>query len=354
VYAWLALAFDAAVADTQDKTLGNTAKDGSMKLLGGLFGSGSAPAKLAPAVRQHATRPAGGASRTVQVRLSSAQLLIRSGSYPQIQIEGPIKLENGPDGVLVTERFVVPGPPPICRLEVPEGLTIDLQLASGGLTVRNFRGTLLARVQNGTVSVEQSEGRFRVVVPTGRVDFERVRGEIDILTGNGSVAARQTHGGLQTVSTGGAMEFEDIDGPIVARTTNGSIQASDLRGTARLSTRTGEVHVSGTCGPLTVRTQGGDVSLDGSVVAHTTLETHKGSLYLKLGAHTNAHIEARVGQGMVRAERLTPLPGSSRRTLRTTLGLGQARLRLTSGLGVINVAGPPLQPRPKRAAAASV
>ncbi len=320
-----------------------------MKLLGGLFGSGAAPAKVT-AARQHAPRQNGNTGHTVQVRLTSAQLLLRGGSYSQIQIEGPIMLDSGPDGLLVTERFQLPGPPPICRLEVPEGLTIDLQLASGGLTVRNFRGTLLARVQNGSVSVEQSEGRFRVVVPSGRVDFERVRGEIDILTSNGSVAARQTHGGLQTVSTGGAMEFEDIDGPIVARTTNGSIQASDLRGTARLSTRGGEVRVSGTCGPLTVRSQGGDVSLDGSVVAHTTLETHKGSLYLKLGEHTNAHIEARVGQGMVRAERLAPLPGSSRRTLRTTLGLGQARLRLSSDLGVINVAGPPLQPRTKRVA----
>src|SRR5712692_664582 len=322
-----------------------------MNLLGGLFGSGSAPAKVAPAARQHTTRPAANAARTTRVRLDSAQLLIRSGSFPETWIDGPIKLEHGPDGMLVTQRFHVPGPPPICRLEVPEGLTIDLQLASGSLTVRNFRGTLLARVQSGGVSVEQSEGRFRVVVLSGRVDFEQVRGEIDILTSNGAVAARQTHGGLQTVSTGGAMEFEDINGPIVARTTNGSIQASDLRGTARLSTRTGEVRVSGTCGPLTVRTQGGDVSLDGSVVAHTTLETHKGNLYLKLGPQTNAHIEARVSQGMVRSERIHPLPGSSRRTLRSTLGQGQSRLRLTSGLGVINLAGPPLEPRPKRAAA---
>jgi DUF4097 and DUF4098 domain-containing protein YvlB len=217
--------------------------------------------------------------------------------------------------------------------------------------VRNFRGTVLARVESGGVSVEQSEGRFRVVVPSGKVDFERVRGEIDILTSNGSVTARKTHGGLQTASTGGAMEFEDINGPIVARTTNGSIDASDLRGTARLSTRTGEVRVSGTCGPLTVRTQSGDVSLDCSIVAHTTLETHKGNLALKLGPQTNAHIEARVGQGMVRAERIAPLPGSSRRSLRTTLGLGQARLRLTSGLGLINLSGPPLAPRPKRVAA---
>ncbi len=322
-----------------------------MNLLGGLFSSGSAPAKAAPAARQHTTRSAANAARTIRVRLDSAQLLIRSGSFPETWIDGPIKLEHGPDGILVTQRFHVPGPPPICRLEVPEGLTIDLQLASGGLTVRNFRGTLLARVQSGGVSVEQSEGRFRVVVPSGKVDFERVRGEIDILTSNGSVTARQTHGGLQTVSTGGAMEFEDIDGPIVARTTNGSIDARGLLGTARLSTRTGEVRISGTCGPLTVRTQSGDVSLDGSIVAHTTLETHKGNLALKLGSQTSAHIEARVGQGMVRSERIAPLPGSSRRTLRSTLGLGQARLRLTSGLGVINVSGPPIVARPKRAAA---
>ena len=36
------------------------------------------------------------------------------------------------------------------------------------------------------------------------------------------------------------------------------------------------------------------------------------------------------------------------------LGLGQARLRLSSGLGVINVAGPPLAPRPNKRLAASV
>jgi hypothetical protein len=323
-----------------------------MNLLGVLFGSGSAPAKVAPAVRQqHTPRPAGNPVRTIQVRLTAAQLLIRSGSYTEIQIEGPISMERGPDGIQITERFHIAGPPPICRLEVPEGLTIDLQLASGGLTVRNFRGTLLARVQSGSVSVEQSEGRFRVIAPSGRVDFERVRGEIDILTSNGSVAARQTHGGLQTVSTGGAMEFEDIDGPIVASTTNGSIDAADLHGTARLSTRTGDIRVSGECGPLTVRTQSGDVSLDCSITAHTTLETHKGNLELKLGPQTNAHIEAKVGQGMVRSERIAPLPGSSRRTLRGTLGVGQSRLRLTSGLGVIRVSGPPLVPRAKRAAA---
>ena len=106
-----------------------------------------------------------------------------------------------------------------------------------------------------------------------------------------------------------------------------------MHGSTRLSTRTGEVRISGECGPLKVRTQSGDVTLKGSVTAHTTLETLKGNLDLKLGPHTNAHLQAKVGQGVVRTERIAPLPGSSRRTLRSTVGLGEFRLRLESGWG---------------------
>src|SRR5260370_12114701 len=71
VYVSLGLAFDALAADTHDETLDEKAKDGSMKLLGGLFGSNSAPAKAAPAARQHAPRPAGNISRTLQPPLCS-------------------------------------------------------------------------------------------------------------------------------------------------------------------------------------------------------------------------------------------------------------------------------------------
>jgi hypothetical protein len=312
-----------------------------MNLLGVLFRSAAAPAKVTPSVRPHATPLAASATRIIHVHLESAELVLKSGPVTDVQTDGPMSVAPAPDGVMVTQLSVAPGPPPICHLEIPEDATVDLQLAKGGLTVRNFRGTLRARVQSGSVSVDQSEGRFRVVVPNDRVQFERIRGEIDILTSIGAITAREIHGSLQAVTTGGAMEFEHIDGPVVARSTNGAIHASDLGGTSRLSTRTGSVRVSGRCGQLTVRTQSGDVTLDCSIVAHTTLDTYKGNLNLKLGAETNANIEAKVGQGVVRAERISPLPGSSRRTLRSSLGLGQSRLRLASGLGVINVSGPP-------------
>jgi|SRR5579859_880897 len=316
-----------------------------MNLLGALFRTPSVTPQVAPA----RAAAAGSTSRTIQIRLTSAHLLLRGGFVTDVEAEGPVTVENVADGVLITEAVRLQGPPPMCRLEIPNGATVDLELGTGGLTVREFRGTLRVRVENGGVSVEHSEGKFRVVVSTGRVDFNHVNGDIDILASYGPVTARQTGGGLQAVNTGGTLELEDVDGPVVARTLSGSIDATNLRGTARLSTRSGAVRVSASAGQLTVRTQSGDVALEGSVVAHTSIESYKGNLDVKLGADTNAHLEARVNQGVVRADRIAPLPGSSRRMLRTTVGLGQSRLRLSSGLGVINVIGPPRVARVLRA-----
>jgi hypothetical protein len=322
-----------------------------MNLLGSLFGSASAQVKVAVPAGQRTTRPAATPMQVIHIRLEASHLLLKGGSPTEIQVEEPFSVESGPDGVLITERTDVDKrePAAICRLEIPEGATVDVQLATGGLTVNDFRGTLRARVLTGGVSVKQSEGRFRVVSPVGQVDFQRVNGEVEILTSSGTVTARHIHGGLQAVSSSGDMEFEAIDGSLVARTTNGSIDASDLGGAARLSTRTGAVRVSGACGQLTVRTHSGDVDLDCSIVAHTTLETYKGNLDLKLGPETNVHLEATVGKGVVRAERISPLPSKNRRTLRSTVGLGESRVRLSSASGVINVAGPPVVARLPRA-----
>jgi hypothetical protein len=314
-----------------------------MKLLGSLFGGASAPPKLAAPARRHTPLPAARTPQVIHVRLEVAHVWLQGGFVTEVRAEEPFRIERTPDGVLVTEPADGGGdqPPATCRLQIPEGATIDLELARGGLTVRDFRGTLRARVLTGSVSVERSEGMFRVVVPVGNIDFAGVSGEIDILTTTGNVMVGQTRGGLQAVSGDGDMEFEEIDSSLVARTINGSISASDLRGTARLSTRTGAVRVAGGCGQLTVRTHSGDVELDCSIVAHTTLETHKGNLELKLGPETNVHLEATVGKGVVRAERISPLPSVNRRTLRSTVGLGQSRLRLASAAGLITVAGPP-------------
>lgn len=318
-----------------------------MKLLSSLFGSPPAKAKTGMPAQQPTTHPTATTVRIIHIRLEVAHLELHGGgSMADLQVEAPFGAATTPDGVLISERpESVEGlqgkPPPICRLAIPEGASVDVQLATGGLTVRDFQGKLRARVLSGGVSVERSAGTFRVVVPGGRSHFENVRGEIDILTSSGPVSARWVDGPIQAVSTGGSMEFQDIDGSLAARTINGRIDASDLRGAARISTRTGAVRVFSACGQLTVRTHSGDIDVDCSIVDHTTLETYKGHVDLKLGPETNVHLEATVGKGVVRTERISPQPGTNRHTLRSTVGLGESRLRLASVSGRITVAGPP-------------
>jgi DUF4097 and DUF4098 domain-containing protein YvlB len=109
---------------------------------------------------------------------------------------------------------------------------------------------------------------------------------------------------------------------------------------ARFSTRTGAVRVSSAYRQLTIRTQSGDISLSGSIIDHTTIETSRGSVEVRLGPKTDARIEASARQGVVRSERIALAPGSGRRKVRSLVGNGRARLRLETGMGVVEIAGP--------------
>ena len=131
-----------------------------------------------------------------------------------------------------------------------------------------------------------------------------------------------------------------MEGPLVVRSTTGSIEALHLTGVGRLTTRTGAVHVKGAERQITVRTQSGDITLDQSVVDHTTIDTFKGRVEVRLGDESDTRIDASAQRGLVRTERIALAPGSNRRLARGTIGAGRARLRITTGMGVIEITGP--------------
>jgi DUF4097 and DUF4098 domain-containing protein YvlB len=257
-----------------------------------------------------------------------------------IRAEGRVTLTDGPDGMVITEQLPADELEPMCRLDVPTGTVVDARIEAGSLRVFNFEGTLRARMGKGTAKIDHADGRFRVVTDSGSVTFEQVRGGLDVLTTSGNVTAREIEGEVQAVSESGSLEFETINGPIVARATTGGIEASELKGMARLSTRTGAIRVSDAYRQLTVRTHTGDVSLHGSIVDHTTVETSRGRVEVRLGPATDARIEAAARQGVVRSERIALAPGSGRRKVRGTVGNGRARLKLETGMGVVEITGP--------------
>ena len=283
---------------------------------------------------------------TIVVRMSRAQLVLTSSARNDIRADGPAVVSGRDDGVSITERLPALEIHPVCRLEVPDGSTVELHSEGGDLTAYQFKGNLRARLIEGQSRVDKCEGRFRVVSGHGQVVVEHVRGSADVLTSTGSVVVRDVSGDLQVVSDTGFLTFEEIDGSVVARTTTGSIDASVLKGTSRLSTRSGGVKVADVYRQLTVRTQSGDIELNSSIIDHTTLETFKGRLDVQLGPRTDARVEAVAKQGIVRSERLALQPGSGRRLVRGIVGDGRVRLKAATGMGVIEIIGPAPWQRP--------
>jgi DUF4097 and DUF4098 domain-containing protein YvlB len=279
--------------------------------------------------------------RTIQVRTVDAHLVLTSSPRHDVYTEGPVIVSETADGVFsVSERRPANEPHPICRVNVPLGCVLDVQMETGSLVVFQFNGTLRARLRFGSVKMNHIQGRLRIVTGTGAVEVDNLRGGLDVLSGSGHVTARTVAGDLQVVSDSGGIDLSGIDGPVAARSITGGIRAEGLTATARLGTRTGPITIERAMRQLTARSQAGDLSWTGSVLDHTTLETFKGRVEVKLGPGTDARIQATARQGVVRTERLALSPGSGRKSIRATLGSGKARLRLSTGLGVIEITAP--------------
>jgi DUF4097 and DUF4098 domain-containing protein YvlB len=310
-----------------------------------VFGSllKSKPTRAANGTPSRAASPSTSTSTrlTVDIRLVGAQLALTCGPRTDVQVDGA-NVEHESDKLVITEQPTKNDrdPRPICRVEVPRGAIVEIASEFGGVAVFNFHGTLRARLQHGNAHFNHLDGRFRVVSGYGSIVLEHVRGAFDVITGSGNISAQHVDADLQLVSDAGSIELEDIDGPLVARSTTGGVTARDLNGLARLSTRTGAIAVTGASRQLTVRTQNGDIAVDTSVVDHTTLESQKGSIEVRLGRATDARIDASARQGVVRTERLTLSTGSGRRAVRSTLGEGRARLQVATGMGLIEISGP--------------
>ncbi len=279
-------------------------------------------------------------SEGLTIRLVSARLELTSAQRANVDIEGPAFLTDGPEGKLITECVQSNRFGDVCHVTVPRGSVVNVHSKSGDVLVFSFEGTLRAGVDLGTARIDHASGTFRIVLGAGMAFFERLTGRLEVLTASAGIQAYDINGDVQCVSDHGSMKFETIKGPLVARTTTGEIVARDVTGIARLSTRSGDLRVKGVERQLTLRSQGGDISLESTIVDHTTIETSKGRIEVKLGRGSDARISASARQGLVRSQRISLLPGSGRRTLRSMIGGGRARLSLTTAKGLIEIAGP--------------
>jgi len=176
----------------------------------------------------------------------------------------------------------------ICHVEVlvPSDLQVSVVSSNGKLCLQGLRGPVKARSSNGSIHIRD------------------VVGDIDVTTANAKVRCGCTCGRLLARSSNGKIELEEHRGSVDASTSNGVIHA-DLEG----------------------------LGTEGVVLA-----TSNGRIVLELPRESDADIDVRVDNGVIRNELdLVDRAGDEVGRLRGRLGHGGTPIKLRTSNGTISL-----------------
>lgn len=178
--------------------------------------------------------------------------------------------------------------------------------------------------------------RLRVAVPR--------RSAINARTGDGSIRVENVEGRVVLHTADGSVTLERVAGDIEVRTGDGSIRTTRVEGRLDFDTDDGSITVDGR--PTVVRARTGDGSIrlrlesDTAMTDAWDISTRDGSITVTLPDGFDAEIDAETGDGSIRSS----YPGLSaegeggerrRRDLRTRLGEGGPVLKVRTGDGTI-------------------
>jgi hypothetical protein len=267
-----------------------------------------------------------------------------------------------------TKTFKVTGTPEI-QLETFDGSIEVHSWDRGDVEVEiEKRAMEQGLVDEMQVSAEQQGNRIVVKVSRpGRREFDGVQIGVNFSPSARLRVAVPRNSQLTAVSGDGSLTIEDINGKINLKTNDGSIRASRVAGEIFVRSGDGSIRVDRAEGKLDLETEDGSITVeakpsslrlrttDGSIRMEIEadsamsedwdVQTADGSVTLSLPTSFNGELDAETRDGAVRANHLgvknETREGEDReerrRTLKATLGSGGRTLRVRTGDGTIRI-----------------
>lgn len=183
--------------------------------------------------------------------------------------------------------------------------------------------------------------RMRVALPRNS--------EITAMSGDGSITIEDVNGKISLRTNDGSVRASRVGGEIVVRSGDGAIRMDRAEGALDLETDDGSITLDATPTTLRARTSDGTIRLeikpDAVMAADWDVQTADGSVVLTLPAEFNGVLDAETRDGVVRAnhpklrevERNAEDRDERRRKLQATLGTGGRTFRIRSGDGSIRI-----------------
>lgn len=147
-------------------------------------------------------------------------------------------------------------------LEIPDGLSVDMNTGSGNIEIAGLN-----------IELDASSG-------SGNVEADNITGDTRLSTGSGNIYAMNMDGNLR-VNTG-----------------SGTIRVSDVKGDADLNTGSGNIRASRLEGGLELSTGSGNVDAVGVIITdHSRFSTGSGNVDVELGGEPNSDLQLTSGSG---------------------------------------------------------
>lgn len=174
---------------------------------------------------------------------------------------------------------------------------LDLELAFGGVTVRDSAGSLRAETSSGSVTVANHTGRVMADTGSGAVTLSSITGDVAADTGSGEVRLRNIVGRIVADTGSGRVRIEDCSGERVrADTGSGSVRIDRCQASLDIDTGSGSVEISDLRADeeLLVDTGSGSVRVAGdlSPVRRLEIDTGSGNVELRTSAPPSLRLEA--------------------------------------------------------------
>ena len=188
--------------------------------------------------------------------------------------------------------------------------------------------------------------------PTARLRVALPRSsQVTATSGDGSISVEDVNGKVTLNTNDGSVSASRVTGEIFARSGDGAIRMERVEGKLDLETEDGSINLEAKPTSLRARTADGsirlDVDPDSAMSEDWDVQTADGSVTLTLPGSFDAEIDAQTRDGAVRASHsaLTSESRSGegneerRRTLKAKIGSGGRTLRVRTGDGTIRIEG---------------
>ncbi|HEX8393857.1 MAG TPA: DUF4097 family beta strand repeat-containing protein [Longimicrobium sp.] len=279
----------------------------------------------ASAQRQVNTRQPASGSGTMEIHTHGGSLRVIGWNRNEIQVTGTLsrdgdRLQMEDGDVMVVGSRGRAGPSTL-EVRVPAGKSVDVQTNGGMLSISGVDGNIEAVNAGGPVTVEGTPRNVEISTTNGPVTVNATTRDLEVHSMNGAISISGTvRGRLEADAMNGGVTVNAAAERTEINTLNGAVRVTNANGPVDVNTVSGAIQVSGRRISGNYQTVAGAMVLEGGLGGELNVESHSGSVELRVPGGTDADVTITTWNGRFASDF-----GDGRRDG------GERRLRLGSG-----------------------